>query len=308
MENVESNVRVLGDTGIEMSTLGFGCASVWGKTLITDEEARALFERAYELGIRYFDTGYSYGIAEERIGKILAKSKSVKRENLIISTKFGTKCVNGKYIHDFSPEWMIHSVETSLKRMGLEYIDLLLCHGPQIKDLTPKYLHAMGNLKNKGVIKAIGINTFDTDVIEYVRDTKCFDFVMLDYNILRQDREDIIKELSEKGIGVIAGAPLAESLYSSRIFKLRSMKDIWYLARAVVRFRRQLIKGRKFTFINNVPGITGTQIALKYVLDNQNVTSAVFGTTTMSHLEDNMKALEILIPKNIYSKIKETGK
>ena len=78
--------RKLGNTGIEMTTLGFGCASVWGKSLITDQQATELFEQAYSLGIRYFDTGYSYGLAEGRIGKILKESSLVSREELVIST------------------------------------------------------------------------------------------------------------------------------------------------------------------------------------------------------------------------------
>lgn len=300
-------VRPLGNTGIEMTPLGFGCASVWSKNMISDEDAQKLFERAYELGIRYFDTGYSYGKAEERIGQILKTSEIVKRENIVISSKFGTKQVEGKYVHDFTPEWMKESVNTSLRRMGIDSLDMLSVHGPAIKDLTEEYLSSMKELKKEGLVKAIGINTFDTDVIEYVLKEKCFDFVMLDYNMLKQTREPIIKKLYEAGIGVIAGAPLAESLYSNRIFKIRKMKDIWYLARAIVNFREQLIKGRKFTFVNHVPGITGSQIALKYVLDNPYITSAVFGTTTMSHLEDNVKSQDITIPEDILNRIKSIG-
>ena len=298
--------RPLGNTGIEMTCMGFGCASVWGKNLITDEQAQEIFEQAYSLGIRYFDTGYSYGCAEERIGKILKISKIVRREDIVISTKFGTKNVNGKYIHDFTPEWMNHSVKTSLKRMGIDYVDLLLVHGPQVADLTDEYLNAMRKLKEKGIVKAIGINTFDTDVIEFVCKTKCFDFVMLDYNILKQEREPIIDQLYQSGIGVIAGAPLAESLYSNRVFKIRKIKDIWYLARAIVNFRGQLIKGRRFTFVNKVPGMTGTQVALKYVISNPHVTTAVFGTTTPSHLTDNVKAKDVVIPKDVLKRIKST--
>lgn len=304
--NNKMTMKKLGSTDIYLSEIGFGCASVWGKTLISDEQAQSIFEQAYQLGIRYFDTGYSYGNAEERLGKIFKTSKIVKREDIVISTKFGTKNVDGKYIHDFTVEWMNYSVETSLKRMGIDYVDMLMVHGPQISDLTPDYLAGMKNLKEKGLVKALGINTFDTDVIEYVRDTNCFDFVMLDYNILRQDREQIIEELINEGIGVIAGAALAESLYSNRIFKIRQMKDIWYLARAVVRFRGQLFKGSKFRFVNSVPGMTGTQIALKYVLSNQNITTAVFGTTTPAHLEDNVKARDIVIPEDVMKRIKAT--
>lgn len=308
MEKKSSNgvkERILGDTGIKCTEMGFGCASIWGKKYITDDEAAALFEKAYALGIRYFDTGYSYGIAEERIGKILSSSKNIKREELIISTKFGTKLVNGKYVHDWSPKWMRHSVKTSLKRMGIEQVDMCMCHGPQVADMTKEFLNAMRQLKEEGLTRAVGINTFDTDVLEYVRDTKCFDFVMLDYNIMRQDREALIAQLYERGIGVIAGAPLAESLYSNRVFQIRSMKDIWYLMRALVNHRDKLAQKHNFKFMNHVEGASSTQIALKYVLDNPGVTTAVFGTTTMSHLIENVGAVDVIITDDIKRKIRK---
>lgn len=275
--------------------------------MISDEDAQKLLETAYELGIRYFDTGFNYGFAEERLGKILANSAVIKRDQVIISTKFGERVEKGKWVPDFSPEWMKKSLHISLKRMEIDSVDMLMCHGGQIKDMTPDLLSEMRKLKEKGIIRAFGINTFDTDVIEWVAKTKTFDFVMLDYNILRQDREALIKKLYDNGIGFIAGAPLAESLYSNRIFKIKSIKDLWYLARAVVRFRGQLMKGRKFRFVNDVDGMTGTQVALKYVLDNQYISSAVFGTTTMAHLEDNVKAQEMKIPDMVLKRIRQTG-
>ena len=90
--------RELGNTGVKLTVLGFGCASVWGKKLITDAQAQELFELAYRQGIRYFDTGYSYDYAEQRIGKILKTSKIVRREDIVISTKFGTVIKGGKYV------------------------------------------------------------------------------------------------------------------------------------------------------------------------------------------------------------------
>lgn len=300
--------RELGTTGIQMTVMGFGCASAWSKTLITDEQAEQMFLLAYEQGIRYFDTSYSYDLAERRIGNILKNNPSIRREELVISTKFGTKNDNGKYYHDFSPEWMRESVQASLERMGLDYADMLLIHGPQISDLTPEYLTAINELKAQGITRAIGINTFDTDVIEYIRDTHCVDFVMLDYSILRQDREPLIQSLHDNGIGIIAGAPLAESLFTNRVFKVRKMKDVWYLARALVNHRDKMLRGRKYTFVNKVPGMTGTQIALKYVLDNPNVTTAVFGTTTPAHLIDNVGAEKISIPEAVVRRIRTAEK
>lgn len=203
---------------------------------------------------------------------------------------------------------MKKNVETSIKRMGIEHLDLLMCHGPQVSDLTDEFMEAMRYLKEEGLTRAIGINTFDTDVIEYVRDTKCFDFVMLDYNIMRQDREELIAELYDAGIGVIAGAPLAESLYSNRVFKIRKLKDIWYLARALVNHRDKLKQKKSFKFLNDVPNVTSTQLALKYVLDNPNVTTAVFGTTTMEHLIENVQAVNVKLPKRIEEQIRRQKK
>ena len=300
--------RKLGNTGIEMTTLGFGCASVWGKSLITDQQATELFEQAYSLGIRYFDTGYSYGLAEGRIGKILKESSLVRREELVISTKFGTKVEHGRYFHDFTPQWVFPSVESSLRTMGLQYVDLVMVHGPQIADLTPQYLKEIHRLKEEGLAKAVGVNTFDTDVLEYIRDTQCVDFVMPDYNIMRQDREALLSQLHEKGIGVIAGAPLAESLYTNRVFKIRKPKDLWYLARALANHRGKIIQGQKYRFVNDVPGMTGAQVVLRYVLDNPNVTSAVFGCTTPSHLSDNAKAADITLPPDVTARIKNAEK
>ena len=303
---VLNDTKTLGKTDVRLTPMGFGCASVWGKDLITDEQAQELFEKAFELGIRYFDTGHSYGNSEERIGRILKTSTVVKRDDIVISTKFGTRYKDGKLVHDVSVDWIEESVQTSLKRMGIEYLDCLLCHGPRIEDFNEDFMRKMDELKARGLVKAVGANTFDTEVLEYIRDTKCLDYVMLDYNILRQDREPLIKELYENGIGVIAGSALGESLWSNRVFRLRQPKDVWYLARAVVKFKDLLIKGRKYRFINDVEGMTGAQVALRYVLDNPYVTAAVFGTTTMSHLEDNMKALSVTIPEDVLVKIKNT--
>lgn len=295
----------LGRTDVSITKLGFGCASVWGKDMISDEEARELFEKAYELGIRYFDTGHSYGLAEQRIGKILTASQTVKREAVTISTKFGTRMAKGRLMHDASPEWMRRSVKLSLKRMHTDYIDCLQIHGPRIEDFTDELYDAFDELKQKGIIRAAGANSFDTDVLEFICREKKLDFVMLDYNLMKRQREKLIERFYKNGIGVIAGAPLAESLYSDRIFRIRNQKDLWYLAKAFKNFRKQAVLGRKYRFINHVPGVSGSQIALKYVLDNPMVCAAVFGTVSQEHLKENVKAADIVIPGKVLEKIRQ---
>ena len=296
------NKRELGKTGVLLSELGFGCASVWSKPFFSEEKAIELVKTAIGYGITFFDTSHSYALAEERLGKIL-QSSDINRDQLVIATKCGSRISDGKVIHDWSVDWLRESVELSLSRMGITYIDLLHLHGPNISDLTPEVMAFLNGLKQQGKVKAIGVNTFDTAVLEHICATRSFDFVMLDYNIMRRDREDLIQRLTENGIGVIAGAPLAESLYSNRIFKLRSKKDLWYLLRALKNFRSHVFHGFKYRFINKVDSITGNQIALRYVLNNKNVSCAVFGTTSLEHLKENTEAVNKVIPPEISSRI-----
>ncbi len=308
---VDNFFRTLANTEIQMSTLGFGCAGAWGKSLmgkpmISDEEAQILVEKAYELGVTFFDTGFNYGFAEERLGKILKNSNLIERDKIVIATKFGEEFIDGKWRPNWSVDWMKHSLDTSLNRLGLDYVDLFMCHGGKPSDFSEELFYELEIIKSEGKAKSIGINTFDTDVIKWVIESRKFDFVFLDYNIMRQDREILIKQLYDANIGVIVGAPLAQSLYSNRVFKIKSLKDVWYLLRAFANFRGLLLKGRKFRFINDVEGMNGSQVALRYVLDNPYITSAVFGTTTLKHLEDNLKSRELNIPSDVLEKIKST--
>lgn len=233
------------------------------------------------------------------------------REDFVIETKFGEVVnENGDLTGQmsFNAEWVKRSLDVSLKRLNLDYIDLFATHGGEPEQFSDDMFYCLEDLKSQGLIRAYGSNTFDTDVIEWISKEKAFDYVMLDYNIMRQDREDLIEELYENGVGVIGGAALAENLYSKRVYRIRSLNDIWYLLRAIVRFNKQVKEGRKFRFINKYSKMTGNQIALRYVLDNQYVTSSVFNTTNPEHLYENVKSTDIKLPNKIKEKIISEGK
>lgn len=311
MEEKLCNKRKLGNSDIYLSPLGFGCAGAWGKSLfgkpmISYEEAKALILRSLDLGITYFDTGHNYGFAEERLGQILAET-GINRKDIILSTKFGERAVGSDWLKDFSVNRMRESFELSLKRLKTDYIDLFMCHGGDVSDLKTQLLEALFDLKKKGAVRAVGINTFSDEVINYVKNTKCFDFVMLDYNIMRRDREPVIKELYDRKIGVIAGAALSQALYSRSLFKVRHRKDLWYIARCYARFKEQFKKSGGYRFINGHKEFSAAQAALNYTLQNKYISSALFGTTSLKHLEENVKAVYIEIPKEIIEKIKKQG-
>lgn len=299
-------LRPLGSTGILVSEIGLGCASYWGKEIFSESRAIRIVRRASDAGVCYFDTGHSYsdGNAEPRLGKAL-REMGGRRHELCISSKAGTRFDSRrKLVKDFSPAWIRQSCHESLRRLGLERLPVLFLHGPRIADLSDELMGTLANLKSQGTIGAIGINTFDAPVLDHVERGGGFDVVMLDYNILRQDHEPLIGRLQAQGVGVIAGAALGNALFSNRVFRVRGVRDLWYLARALKNFREGIRRGRMFRFLERTPGATGAQAALAYVLGNSGVAAAVFGTTDEKHLVENLAASGIALPAEVLGRIR----
>ena len=284
--------RPLGATGLRVSEIGFGCASYWGKAVFDETEAIRLVHAAADQGVTFFDTGSSYsgGNAEPRLGKALKALPN--RHDLVVATKAGTRLgrFNRPY-KNFRPEALRDSVESSLSRLGLDTIPLLQLHGPEITDLTDDVLAMLERLRGEGKIRHLGVNSFDMDVIAHVATlSSVFGVAMIDYNILRPERAPIIDLLAARQFGILAGMALAGGLYSDQRFRVRSLRDLWYVARILKNHRADVVRGRALRFINHVPGWTGGQIALAWVLRNPSISCAVLGTTRMEHLRENLQA------------------
>src|SRR3954454_965970 len=140
--------RVLGRTSLQISEIGLGCASFWGKTMFDEAEAIRLVHAAADRGVTFFDTGASYsgGNAEPRLGRALGGLKN--RHELVVATKAGSYTdERGKWREDFSSPAVRRSVEASLVRLGLDAIPLLHLHGPDIGHLTDGLLDTLSRLK-----------------------------------------------------------------------------------------------------------------------------------------------------------------
>jgi len=279
--------RPLGRTGLTVSEIGFGAASWWGKPQFSERQAVGLVHAALDGGVTFFDTGASYsgGHAEPRLGRAL-KGRDAAR--LVIATKAGTF---GRGIgRDFSPAAVVASAERSLKVLGLDALPLLQLHGPSIGELTDELRAALAGLKARGLVRAVGANSFDPVVIDHVVGLLDFDVVMVDYNVLRPGREPLIARAAAAGKGVLAGMPLAMGHTGGQVARLRAPRDLWYAARGLLRHRRDVEQGAAFGFLARTPGMTGAQAALAYVLANPAVACAVVGTTRPAHLAANLAA------------------
>ena len=308
------NKRVLGKTGILLTELGYGCTAQFGKDFlgkpgITEDQALSLVKASLDSGINFFDTGFNYGYAEERLGRCLESifaDNKYKREDIIIQTK-GCETLNedGSYgPNDYSPDWINQSIEISLKRLKLDYIDLFAIHGARPEVLTDSLFDLLIDLKRQGVIKAFGVSGVSDEFGYWICKEKCFDYIMMTYNYAEARRNPLIEEFSKNGIGVLSGGSLNRSLNSLRKIP-RNRNELWYMARAMRKFKGDLKRSKEFEFVNSVDNMTPQQISLRYILDNPNVTSACFNTLSVDHLKSNVKAAEMSLPEDIKKKIEE---
>jgi aryl-alcohol dehydrogenase-like predicted oxidoreductase len=295
--------RPLGRTGLQVSEIGFGAASWWGKPQFSEAEALRLVHAALEAGVTLFDTGASYsgGQAEPRLGRAL---KDRDLSNLVVATKAGTFAQGRRIGRDFAPAAIVASAERSLKNLGLETLPLLQLHGPAIGEFTDELRGALAALKARGLVRALGVNSFDPAVIDHAIGLPDIDVVMVDYNVLRPEREPLIAKAAAAGKGVLAGMPLAMGHTGGRVTNIRAPRDLWYAARGLLRHRREVRDGARFGFLNRLPDMTGAQAALAYVLANRDVACAVTGTTRIRHLMENLAASGMVLPAETLAAIR----
>lgn len=298
--------RPFGNTGLHASEVGLGCASYWGKQHFSEAKALRVVRQALDSGITYFDTGHSYsgGNAEPRLGKAL---QGTPTDKLLISSKAGTRLGNrGKLYKDFSPHWLRHSVEQSVKHLGLERLPVLLLHGPVCTDFTDELATCMAAMKTAGLIGHAGVNSFDDDVLELALQTPWADAVMLDYHLLKPERGPLIQRWHEAGRAVIAGNALGGGMYHPKNWLPVSPRRAWYLARAMKNHRENLIRGLHCRYISHQPNMTAAQIAMRYVLNNGAVSTTAFGTTRAEHVKEVALASRQSLDSDLATRLAQT--
>lgn len=297
--------RKIKGTDLVVSVLGLGCSSYWAMDSTPETVAIDVLDVAYKNGINYFDTGSSYsgGNAEVRLGKFLSK---IERTNVVISTKAGTSSVNmGTAKKDFHPLAIRKSVEDSVNRLGVDYIDILFLHGPSINDLTNELFIELELLKARGLIRYAGVHSSQEAVLIHASSIDCFSVFLSDYNLMRAKLDKTISLISEKNKGFIAATPLAQMLFTNKVFLPKNKKGLWYLARALKNRRKHLINGFRLRFASKIPDTSAEAVALGFVLDNANVSTAVFGTTKVDNVVSNISSINEKINEDIFKKIRK---
>jgi L-glyceraldehyde 3-phosphate reductase len=298
--------RRSGRSGLKLPAISLGLWHNFGGA-DTFENGRAMLRRAFDLGITHFDLannyGPPYGSAEETFGQIFKKDFMPYRDELIISTKAGWDMWPGPYGDFGSRKYMLASLDQSLKRMGLEYVDIFYHHRPDPETPMEESMGALDTAVRSGRSLYAGISAYDAkqtaEAIKILRalGTPCL-IHQPKYSMLVRDPEQGLFDVLEKeGVGSIVFSPLAQGLLSDRYLQgipadSRAARDYDLKKKEIS--EDKLATVRELNKIAKERGQTLAEMAVAWVLRDPRVTSALVGTSKVSQVDDNVAALKNL--------------
>ncbi|EHW9440109.1 L-glyceraldehyde 3-phosphate reductase [Salmonella enterica] len=291
--------RRCGRSGVKLPAISLGLWHNFGDATRV-ENSRALLQRAFDLGITHFDLANNYGpppgSAECNFGRILQEDFLPWRDELIISTKAGYTMWDGPYGDWGSRKYLIASLDQSLKRMGLEYIDIFYHHRPDPETPLKETMKALDHLVRQGKALYVGISNYPADLarqaIDILEDlgTPCL-IHQPKYSLFERWVEDgLLALLQEKGVGSIAFSPLAGGQLTDRYLNgipedSRAASGSRFLKPEQITANK-LEKVRRLNELAARRGQKLSQMALAWVLRNDNVTSVLIGASKPSQIED----------------------
>ncbi len=302
--------RKLGRQGLEVSELGLGCMGMsqfYGPR--DDQESAATLERAVELGINFFDTADVYGIGhnEELVGKALKKY----RDRVIIATKFANQVLpDGKRAICGRPEYVRSACDASLKRLGLDHIDLYYQHRVDRTVPIEETVGAMGELVRNGKVRYLGLSEASARTIRRAHATHPISALQSEYSIWTRDYEDeVIPTLRELGIGFVPFSPLGRGFLSGN---LRELAADDMRRKVSPRFddenmEKNLKVVDRIQEIAREKGITPSQLALAWVLAQGKDMVPIPGTKRRTYLEENVAASKVQLSTTDLARIAEVA-
>ena len=299
--------RRCGRSGILLPAISLGLWHNFGSVDVFNDFIR-IAHTAFDRGITHFDLannyGPVYGSAEENFGRILKKGLGAYRDELIISTKAGYDMWPGPYGNWGSRKYLMASLDQSLKRMGLDYVDIFYSHRPDPETPIEETMGALADIVRQGKALYVGISNYDAaqtraalEVLKELR-VPCLihqaRYSMLD----RWTEPDLLPLLADEGVGMIAFSPLAQGLLTDKYLhgipeNSRAAKESGHLRRSQVT-PEVVEKARALNRIAARRGQTLAEMALAWLLRDKRVTSVLVGASSVEQLEDNLKALDRL--------------
>jgi voltage-dependent potassium channel beta subunit len=290
----------LGKAGIRLSEIGFGSWITFAKQL-GSKEVKEFIHTAYDHGVNFFDNaeGYSHGEAETLMGQVLG---DFRREDMVVSTKIFWGG-NGPNDTGLSRKHLIEGTKNSLKRLQLDYVDLLFCHRPDPSTTIEETVLAMDMLVRHNHALYWGTSEWSAEQIESAFDIAeklgCIKPSMEQpkYNLFARDHleRDYLALFKKQGLGTTIWSPLASGILSGKYDHgipqdSRLAKEAWLIPDD---FKDQVEKVKKLSKLAAELNGTTAQLAIAWCLKNPNVSSVITGATKLEQLLDNLGAVDM---------------
>lgn len=291
----------LGQTDLEVSRLCFGTwqtGGEWGA--IEETEAKAAARRALDLGINFFDTAQAYGFGESErlLGESLELGSRSRRDEVVVATKGGLRLEDDGLVRDSSSGWLRRGIESSLRALGTDHVDLYQVHWPDPETPFEETANALEELVSEGKTRYVGVSNFDADQMAEFEETRKIDTLQPPYHLFRREIEaEILPYCRERGIGVMVYSPLAHGLLTGKFdTDTEFPEDDW-------RRRSDVFQGEEFE--GNVQivkelarfaherGSTLAQLAVAWTLSSPGVDVAIVGARRADQIEGTAPAGEL---------------
>jgi aryl-alcohol dehydrogenase-like predicted oxidoreductase len=302
--------RTLGRTGVQVSTLALGAMNFGRIGRTTQEEATAVVDGALEAGINLIDTAdvYSSGESEELVGKAIAG----RRDDVLLATKAGLPMGGGHNHRGGSRRWLVTELEASLRRLGVDHVDLYQIHRWDPATSDEETLSALTDMQRAGKIRYFGSSTFPAHRIVQAqwaaREHHLSRYVteQPSYSILQRGIETHVLPVTEQyGLGVLVWSPLASGWLSGAVRADREitthrsafMSERFDLSVPANRARMEAVE--RLAGIADEAGLTMIQLALGFVTAHPAVTGALIGPRTLEHLHAQLAAADVVLTADV---------
>ena len=309
------NYRRLGRSGVKVSEISLGSWLTYGGS-VAEERAQACIHKAYELGINFFDTAnvYMRGAAEEIVGRAL---NGFERDSYFLATKVYFPMGEGPNDRGLSRKHITEQCHASLKRLGVDYVDLYQCHRYDEDTPLEETLRALDDLVRQGKMLYVGVSEWRADQIaDALRLAKEMNLDRIvsnqpRYNMIQRHIEaEIIPLCEREGVGQVVFSPLAQGVLTGKYLPGEVPKEGTRAADSESnRFMQQLMNKEILSAVNKLrsvasdAGLSMSQLALVWILGHENVSSAIIGASRPEQVEDNVKAAGVRLSADVVSKI-----